>query len=117
MRSTEEQAKLPFLQLVTQRAISDCRMRLRKVAQLRQLTHAVLGGFVTHRCVPQFFQLPDLATEQLFYARPVIRLADVHRIRQRSHRGMRLPLTIRQEARHGIVGIGRGDKTLHRQAQ
>ena len=92
-------------------------MRFRGVADGLQFTHGCFGGFIINRGVSQLIKTPDFAAEQLFHARPVVRLADVHGVRQGRLRRLRRPVAILQEARHGIVGVGSGNKTLNRQPQ
>ncbi|MNE18753.1 hypothetical protein D3C80_1118070 [compost metagenome] len=74
MRSAKEQSVLTWIELVTQRAVRNRRMRLRDVPHRFQLAHGRFGGFVGHGGITQIAQTPDFAAEQLFHTRPVVRL-------------------------------------------
>ena len=117
MRGAEEQAVLSRLQLIAQRAPGNRRMRLRDVADGLQLAHRRFGGLIIDRGIAQLAETPDFTAEQLFNARPVVRLADVHGVGQRRLGGFWHPLAALQIARNGVVGVGGGDKALDRQPQ
>ena len=117
MRGTEEQAVLSRLQLIAQRAPGNRRVRLRDVADGLQLAHRRFGGLIINRGVTQLAQAPDFTAEQLLDARPVVRLADVHGVRQRRLGSFWRPLAALQIAGNGVVRVGGGNKALNRQTQ
>ncbi len=71
---------------------------------------------VIHRRMPaQLSQTPDFHGRNSLHARPVIRLADIHRIsdRGRLHSFLAPTFPVLQETRHRIVNAGGGDKAFH----
>ena len=117
MCGPQEQAVFTWVKLVAQRTIGNRRVRFRGIPHRLQLAHGGFGGLIRHRSIAQVTQAPDLTAEQLFHARPVVRLRHIHRIGEGRLRGVRRPLPVFQEARHGVIGVGGGDKAFHRQTQ
>ncbi len=117
MGCAEEHPHFILGQLLVQQIPGNGAVGLTQVIQLVQALERIAGLSVVTHAGAQGLQRPAFAAAQLFYPRPVVGAADIHGVGESRHCLVRLPLTGFEVARHCVVGVGGGDKALHRQPQ